>query len=312
MRSWNVCDLKEVLGPERGRFFGEGYRKVQYGANRRSACNPRGATYDCSVDYPEDWSITPMGNPRQPHLSTVDATILPLLGIEYAMSAGPANESMPRFHVSELELRSGNQPWNDLQSVPMSIRPVETNHSEHKYRATVGNIDTKLTLRKGPTGSTQEDPEADPAQGTPYGSFYRFTECRSTIESYSNDDREATGSHRFTTTLKPYGCPRGIEGSVWPAVSIADYLVTMGQMVQALVQLQHGTGRAGTLWMRSVSVTRAGLPSPLPTTLQSHVSITRDRLVRLRERHFRDLRISAQISDGTRVSASLAQEEGAQ
>lgn len=127
---WQPRTLEDVLGPSQGRFFGDGYRGVRHVLETAPETTEHaGAEWLARVSYPPNWSKDEAGISRRPHLSTVDAVVLPLKALD-ALDVEESDPSrLTTAHVSRIDLRAGSEPWFELDSVPLSIRRSETDES---------------------------------------------------------------------------------------------------------------------------------------------------------------------------------------
>ena len=98
-------DLEELLGPADERFFGAGYRGVAHELLGVPQEDDEGRISQAArIRYPRDWSVDPGGASRQPHLSTIDAVVLPLMALS---SADPTTTGA---RIAQIELRAGAEP----------------------------------------------------------------------------------------------------------------------------------------------------------------------------------------------------------
>ncbi len=301
---WVSTPLEEVLGPAQGRFFGGGYRDVRH---RVGTIRPTGAdTVELSahVSYPPGWSLDDTGRSREPHLSTIDAVVVPLLAL------GHLGESVTS-RVSRVDLRAGSRPWTDLEDVPAQLvreRSVHEQDGEKRcFRATVGNIRAFLEIAAADQRNDRYSVGTFPGI---YSGLYRLTRSKTELADYDPETGCLRALHHFEVQDgAPARALSGIEADYWPCVCVIDYLVVMGQLAQALIELRHGVGRAGGLWMRRMSISLGNVPASLPMRLESSMSLTRDKLIDRNGRRYRDIAVESCTSTGVRVSALLAQEE---
>lgn len=137
-----------------------------------------------------------------------------------------------------------------------------------------------------------------------------MTDSHSVLTGYEPEHLRLTRTHHFHSAgLASEAGLVGLEADYWPALTAVDYLVTMGQMAQALIELRRGAGRSGTLWMRSVSIRLADTPQPLPAAIDSSMSAIRDKLIERGDHHYRDIAVEATTSNRVHVNARLALEE---
>ncbi|GMA23288.1 hypothetical protein GCM10025864_10470 [Luteimicrobium album] len=249
-----LASLEDLLGPSEGRYFAAGYRNVRH---TLSTPRPEGSTLTATATahYPRDWSTDGSGRPRTPHLSSVDAVVLTTLALEDALGPGAA-----RQWVRDVELRSGTEPWWDLDTVPVTVSS-EPSDDGARYRGTVGNIRAVVHLAGEAAASSGAavPPDVGPSV---YHDAYRRTECTTWVRPVDRVAQDVRATHEFAVDGPdaPSGAS-GIESAYHPALTVVDYLVTMGQLTQVLVYELAGTARAavGNLWMRSLRI--LGVPA---------------------------------------------------
>lgn len=148
---WEPTKIEALLGPRRGRFFGSGYREVRYElASAASPAKTMDVIWSASAAYPPDWSRDPSGAPRDPHLSTIDAVVLPLRALGMTVKNEWPKLAQRRAYVSSIELRAGGTPWLDLDTIPLSIcyrgpDPNDPSRNQHIFDAVTGNIRASIT-----------------------------------------------------------------------------------------------------------------------------------------------------------------------
>ncbi|WP_369523618.1 AvrD family protein [Micrococcus luteus] len=114
--------IEDVLGPAEGRFFGRGYLGVRHILQGDPTVNPSGSTTAMAeVRYPEAWSLDASGKTREPHLSTLDAVILPLLTLSQHRDS-----DFQCAYVSRVDLHAGGTAWGNLANGPVTVTPSAT------------------------------------------------------------------------------------------------------------------------------------------------------------------------------------------
>lgn len=303
--------LDELLGSADRRFFGSGYRRVRHELLHSSSVEgDECVALTSRVDYPDDWSLGPSGEARSPHLSTIDAVVLSMMALS---RTDPAAARTHSARVVRAELRAGSEPWLDLSDVPVriqrsSIGPSDADDARELVEAKVGNIRSTITISRS-VADAHADADAVPVDESEdvYGGLYRRTTAESTLLAYEPEKHQVTARHSFSSDAREAAV--GIEGAFWPALTVVDHLVTMGQLAQALIQLRHGNARAGGLWMRKVAIELPQAPEPLPAEMTSVMVIDRDRSVELRGHRYRNIVVKARTSSDVSVTAHLAKED---
>jgi hypothetical protein len=303
-----VRTLEDALGPASRRYFGSGYKNVEHALRRETETSGGDGFHGLArLTYPPGWSQN-NGLEREPHLSTIDAVVLPLMALEEQMQAGDEQTRLGTHFVSRIDLRAGDAPWLDLAAVPVSVTSIEREATSLDFIGVTGNIRARLAL--APSGiSSRKATVAEGrtmARSSTYTNLYRTNSSNSRLTEFDGEAGRLTASHSFETSSDEVPAPESIEGSFWPAVTVVDYLVTMGQLAQALISLRHGVARSGTLWMRRMTISVPASPVPMPADLETRTVATRDRAVDRGGRRYRDVVIDSRASNGVQVVASLA------
>jgi len=134
--------LELLLGPAAGRYFGAGFREVNYtvtGRAHRGRATGLGAAH-----YPDSWSIDGQGKARRAHLSSIDAVVLPLLLIEQCGSRDLL-ASLESYFVASIRLRAGTSPWEQLDEIPIDMAMSKAPDAI-SLDGTVGNIRVAIHL----------------------------------------------------------------------------------------------------------------------------------------------------------------------
>ncbi|WP_121867939.1 AvrD family protein [Glutamicibacter nicotianae] len=291
-----LVNFESVLGPSSARYFGAGYRQVRHSLVSEPYSNDGEFVCSAAVFYPEEWSFDSSGKMRHPHLSTIDAVLLPLLVFDQLGVGANAR-------ILRVKFRAGSSAWEDLANVPIGISKLsDAEHSPEisKFRGKVGNIRFEIDLEM-----VCEIRNAQNICGIKglYDRSRVETHSTSIVESFQPTSETIYCSHRFELAVGKAGTSPGEQ-----EVSIVDHLVTMGQMAQALLAFKHNSGRSGTLWMRDVVIDLPREPETLPASFSSSMTITRDRVIERSNRRIRDFAVSADTSSGARILALLAQD----
>ena len=303
----NFTPLETVLGGAEGRYFGAGYRNVGYSLDRAQSQDGT-LTAVGQVHYPPAWSTDAGGGVRQPHLSSVDAALLPLALLEKQM-APREFAGAGRLRVTSLHLVAGSTPFLALDAVPIRLTVEATADGQH-IRAVVGNIKVTMALAVGTDLVDVRDDAAPEERTSVYSSLFRQVESTSSVRHVEDDAARLLGDHALSAP--PSAQPRGgFEALQWPAPTLIDYLVLMGQLTQALVYTAAGRQRAtsGPLWMRSIDIDLRGAPSVLPLRFQTGIQLLRDRTLRRGGVTLHDCKVEASTSTDVSALATLAYQE---
>lgn len=300
-------ELQQLLGPASGRYFAEGYREVRHDVHSIREFVPNTTTQFeaiAAVSYPPLWSVDRGGGTRTPHLSSVDAIVLPVLALQ---GSEHGDHQLERYWVREITLRAGSEPWWDLAEVPITMQ-LDASGSTLQLRAQSGNIRANIVLESA------EQPGSPAASSSgvgasSYGEGFRRIHCETELTGFDAERNELSSTHSFSAAEHPQEriCV-GIESQHWPAVTIIDYLVTMGQQVQALVYLAEHTNREqmGNLWMRTMRISRSAPPAALPLSTHTSTSLIRRRLIKRSGATIHDLTVASRSHCAVTAEATVA------
>ncbi|PJJ77361.1 avirulence D protein (AvrD) [Sediminihabitans luteus] len=306
MTRTRVSTLEDLLGPSTGRYFAAGYRHVEH-ALEVSGWLPSAGEYgptwsgSARVSYPAAWSVGTDGTPRRPHLSSVDAIALTVLAAERLVGA-----DAPGRWVRAIELRASHEPCWELDDVPLALVAQETDLGLCVH-GTVGTIRTAVIMTPPALEAS-----ATPSIGSVYGGSARRTTNRTVVDPIDHETCSVRSVRSFATDdptdLGPVG---GLESAYRPALTVIDHLVTMGQLVQALVQGLNSTDRdrMSNLWMRTMRISDVPRPAPLPVAIDTTTRVLRDTLVDRGGVRMHDLVVESLGSDGVHADARLAYQE---
>lgn len=286
--------VEQWLGPAEGRYFAAGYRRVGYRLSSLSGIGD-GVAFTAQAEYPVDWSLSDTGAPRSPHLSSVDAITLTVLAARELSRTSP---DQGHAWVRGITLRAGPAPWTDLACIPVRIA-ADDPRDGRTMNATVGNIRTQVAFGSG-VEATLRCPLDHEVDG------YRHTVAHTTIRSLCTDTATLEAVHSFTTEGRADTV--GNASQVGSALTVVDYLVTMGQLAQTLVIAVHGTNRQsmGNLWMRTMRIGTIDAPTHIPVSLATRTRITKDATIARPGARIHSLTVTSHSSDGVTGEAALA------
>lgn len=304
-RNW--IGLAEALGPAEGRYFGAGYRRVEH----RFAEAPLewGGLHWGIVQYPHAWSLGADGAARSPHLSSVDAIVLPLHLCKQIDRPLLNAEKSVSWRVRRIELRAGGRPWTELDRVPLRLSepPGSGANTSVAVAARVGNIRVRIELSQegmGSRGINSEGTESalnclvDLDSGPVAGDCQvrQSMTVQSELES-KHDNWSVDANFDFGSTRE---CLQAVPSAI-------DYFVLMGQLTQALIYRTYAADRAsvGNLWMRAINMT---FPETSVTAdaFQAVTSILGDAEHKVGHRDIRSLKIHSLTSHGVAAEALVA------
>ena len=258
--------VDDYLGPGDQRFFSAGYRRVDYlfgNVTAETANDCSGLlTTNIQLNYPGDWSRKVSRGALRPHLSTIDAIMLAAqLGELYLTHAYRLDgQARQRMWVRSLRIRAGATPDEELEAVPLTIRPLKTDGSTVVLDARIGAMRARCEIA-GVVGEPVADAAvyAGPEEllGSAENRYYGtgFTKRGHRIDELSIDvaDRSATASVSYTGD--DVGTA-GLGGAYQPAPTMIDLFATSLQLAQILLYETDGMsrGESNTLWMRGTDL----------------------------------------------------------
>lgn len=265
--------IEDLLGPAENRFFGNGFRAVEY---IRGPLTVRDDADHCTtvdsvvgVQYPGDWSVKKPTTGLKPHFSTLDGLIL---GAELAEASLASAEDPTRLsgaRIRRVQIRAGGQPQEDLGHISATAVRRATAPSSTIGDPTSSTVDCKLGGMRvrfdidhdpvvRPAGSTTySHPEQvlGSAKTRYYGDGFK-TRTQQIIDVAIGDD----GRHADATLLvddNGHSPSAGIGAGTAPTPSPVDIFVTALQTAQVLLYDLDDMSRAdsNTLWMRRTTIT---------------------------------------------------------
>lgn len=249
-----ISSIEKYLGPSDTRFFGSGYRRVDYKTRDLSVFadvdGAPGVRGSVEVTHPADWSIKSAGAQR-PHLSTIDALILGarLAGVTLKGLNTVSEPGRARPWLHRIVIKAGTSPLESR----FSALPVEARHRETRgvdgaadgFRSTfdcrIGNMRVQCVLGHGRGG--KGDPEDTELSGDGYRARRQHIQA---VEVDNSHDRIKAAVTLDSGALGMTATP-----------SMIDAFVVSLQLGQVLLYELDGVSRAksNTLWMRTTTVT---------------------------------------------------------
>jgi hypothetical protein len=283
--------VDDYLGPAATRFFGAGYRRVdyRYGDVVAEAFDDVAGKLETTVglSYPADWSKKTEGVTLRPHLSTVDGLILAIelseACLAHACRLSPGQRS--RLWVSGVRIKAGAEPNEELGTLdattrilatkPDSTVVLETTIGKMRMRCEIAGLDDPTRMSAATYATPSE--LLGPAAGRYYGDGFKTRSHRvsGVVVTPATLTSEATVEYEEESSL-PVGT-KGIGGDYHPSPTTVDCFVTALQLGQVLLYELDSLSRStsNTLWMRSTSL-RAERPrrgvldrSKLTTSLEN-------------------------------------------
>jgi len=285
--------VDDHLGPGATRFFGSGYRRVDYTVTG-AELSPDALRAVVEVHHPVDWSKKGEDKELRPHLSTLDVLILAVRAAETLTSRthGLDAAARRRTWIRRVDIKAPNKPIEDgFAALPFSAQHLTTEPAGDGLLVStldcrVSTMRVRVELVHAAAGGRAEvDEDLDTALGAGYPGLYGagFQRWRQFIDEVLTDVRDdATARADAMVLVEPPTDGRpdtGPESARGPVVSMIDSFVVALQLGQVLLYETDGLTRAesDTLWMRNTTIT-AGPPADrqaglwFPTTTELHDS----------------------------------------
>ncbi|WP_328872468.1 AvrD family protein [Streptomyces sp. NBC_00287] len=322
--------VDDYLGPGEKRFFGSGFRRVQYRYDKVEMTGGRdlptelGSRLD--VVYPADWSTkAKTRGDLRPHLSTVDGLIIAVhmseTALTHALGLGP--ESRRAGRVLSVRIKAGTGPDEELTGLPVRTTvlgvPVPDREGEavSRLQTMVGAMRVRTDLRH---------PLPEPAAGAAAASTYTgpaellgpvdrqyygtgFAARTQSVRKVAVRVAEAR-AHAVVDVAQEPGtvlATEGTEGLYQPFVGLIDTFVTSLQLGQILLYETDGISRgsSNTLWMRTTAMKASAEPDPIRYETPLDVRLENSTLLRRDEEIWRAADIVGQLAGNT-VRCSIA------
>lgn len=267
--------IDDYLGPSARRFFGSGYRRVNYTVSNvtltERETGPAGMTAVIGIRYPVDWSSKATGDLR-PHLSTIDVLILAVRAAEFLTSRAHGHDARQRTGtwVRRVDIKAPSAPVEDhLDEVVVTAKPLRGAPDEDGLVAStfdcrIATMRARVELMHEP-GTPRPGGDPHTAFGAGYPGLYGtgFQQQWQAVRDVMLDVR-AQRAEGVVTVGSPTGHPAlrgGPESADGPVVSLVDAFAVALQLGQVLLYETDRTtrGRSNTLWMRHTTIT-AGAP----------------------------------------------------
>ncbi|WP_159944511.1 MULTISPECIES: AvrD family protein [unclassified Nocardiopsis] len=325
----SISTVDEILGPGEKRFFGSGFRRVDYRYHdTKVSAEPDQqkveVTSGMTVRYPEDWSRKGTERKIVPHFSTIDALVAAAELSELCVTgrSGNGDPETSSAWLRSVRILAGGTPMEELDRIPLravrrSLAPLaeDPSWSVSVVDGTVGNmrVGCEVIHRTG-TGPRGEHVYSSPDDvlGEAGDRYFGkgFTSRRQEIRNVVVDPNGLRARADLSLHQDgPYArSGTGLEADYQPSVSMVDGFVTALQLAQIMLYDLDGIRRedSNTLWMRQ-TVLRAARPNRPAGADRVGVTttITEPALIRMGGFPWRTGDIVGEF-DGLRVTCSVA------
>ncbi|MBX6371731.1 MAG: hypothetical protein IRZ02_05700 [Acidothermus sp.] len=317
---WHIDDC---LGASRGRFFAEGYRRVERMIRevRLDAATDWRIVARASLHYPPDWSCKATGQ-LVPHLSSIDALLIACDLIEaYLLAATTmSTDERRRAWICGFKMLAGSQPTERLEEFDVCARPIDTQEvvgalGTHRtvFECRVASI--KLSVTTEHNGALKPQPREIAAERCSdllgpdcaryLGSHYRHRK-QEISEIRIGEDGESVEARVATPPIE-VGEDYGLGGWYHPTLSCIEVIAALAQLAQVLLYTWDNLSRdrSNTLWMRSVWMSCRSPYHPVELPALARVGTRHRNVVELGGRQWRTAELHGKLLDFT-VGAKLA------
>jgi hypothetical protein len=289
--------VDDHLGPRTGRYFGEGFKRVNH---RLTAVDvdpaERAGRVEAKVglEYPTDWSKKATGSLR-PHLSSIDALLIAAQLCEmyllHSYSLTPAQRQ--RMWLRHVDIRAGSAPQEELED--LSIRAVNTSRriaavgicsTVSTFSCVVGALrvtcevehDINRPLFHPLHLQTADDLLGDPDSrhfGNAYKARTQFIRAVDVAPEAGHVEALVAVTSGETPDESSHAADQGLGGRYQPSLSMVDGLLVLAQLAQVVAYRMDGLSRANTntMWMRRLTLNASTPFQPMRHPFVSSVNV---------------------------------------
>jgi hypothetical protein len=263
--------IDDYLGPSATRFFGAGYRRVDYDVHGVELANTDDGRAilraGVAIRYPTDWSTKGDRTDLRPHLSTIDAIILAVRAAEFRVrhSFGLTPTQQARIWLRRVDIKAPTRPVEDtLRSLIVTATHTATlpEHgrlvSTYDCRVETMRVRVELVHDSGePVVGTDLDLLFGAGYPGLYGGGFRYQSQRVDGAVVDVAAQRASASVLIDSPPDHPALAGGLESAHGPVVSMVDSFAVTLQLGQVLLYAVDGTSRgaSSTLWMRHTTIT---------------------------------------------------------
>ncbi|MET7765720.1 AvrD family protein [Streptomyces sp. NPDC005393] len=319
-----LASVDDHLGPAEQRFFGRGFRRVNYDIGEVRLARTSGgavlARSSVGVRYPADWSKKAAGTDLRPHFSTIDGIVIAAQLAEACLS-GPGADLRDAW-LGKVRMTVGTSPQEDLARLPAEATLRRTHPIAEDPARVVSVVDCAVGTMRVRCEVEHAHTSVRPTEGErTYGGLDAllgpaadryFGEGFTTRQQYIRDvdvDHVALRADAGLTVVHENGAPlptAGLEGAYQPSASMVDAFVTALQLAQIMLYDLDGMRRqdSNTLWMRQTTLT-ASRPDRPAEGIPVMTRLDDPGLLRMGGSTWRTLNVVAELA-GIHVRSAVA------
>jgi Pseudomonas avirulence D protein (AvrD) len=268
----SLRSVDEYLGDAEKRFFGAGFRRVQYRFGEVRIESPGSLETVVAVVHPVDWSKKSTSADLPPHLSTVDALLLTVNMSEmYLTHARRLTEiSRARSWVRSVKIKAGANPEENLDNLVFRTSLMQTRADSDSLCGFVSMLHTQVggmrvrceiehergDLVEASAVYNTPDELLGPAANRYYGDGFKARTHRLVNVQADLRESRATASVELCSATENIGINGGLESVYFPTPTMIDCFVVNLQLAQILLYEMDCIQRteSNTLWMRRTAL----------------------------------------------------------
>lgn len=305
MQDVNFSHIENHLGPAADRFFGAGFKRVEYGT-RHLSLSDHAVVSSVSLSYPAGWSKKIGSGELVPHLSTIDALAIAVNLCQDVLLEKSAN--VDGFWIKRISIKAGKKPEEDLRDIKAQMQEGKTRVDEQGntlfiFNGHVGGMSLQVEIIKPANHDAGLEHEHS------CSSYYAagFRKRKQLIDDIVFDSPLKAISKLVVVDEEPNMLRAGIEADYPDAVTPIDAFVSHLQIAQVLLYKLDGLkrGESNTLWMRATHIT-AQDPAKRSATARVLMTELKDaNIISVKGENWRVADIVGQLC-GLTVSCSVA------
>ncbi|RML87034.1 AvrD family protein [Pseudomonas savastanoi] len=306
MQDLSFSTIENHLGPAKDRFFGDGFKHVEYSA-RHVNLTESAANASISLSYPANWSKKNDSGELIPHLSSIDALTISInLSQDILLNRF---KSIDHCWVRRISIRAGKKPEEDLRNINAKITKESQGLDSQGDTNLIfgGNVGTMTVQLEFIIPAAHEvDTIKDSTEKNCYSlHFKNRTQFIDDIIFYS--PLNAISKLFVANDNEPHFLPGGIEANYPNIINPVDSLVSYAQIAQALLYKLDGLtrGESNTLWMRNLNIIAENPAKRRAATRLLVTELKRANIVSLNGENWRVAEVAGHMN-GITFSSSVA------
>ncbi|MHB9461974.1 AvrD family protein (plasmid) [Pseudomonas amygdali pv. morsprunorum] len=306
MQDLSFSNIEKHLGPAKDRFFGDGFKHVEYSA-RHVNLTESAVDSNITLSYPANWSKKNDSGELIPHLSTIDALTISInLSQDILLNRF---KSIDHCWVRRISIKAGNKPEEDLININAKItkeNQVLDSQGDTNlfFFGNVGAMTVQLELIM--PAAHEVNTVRDSAEKNCYSlHFKNRTQFIDDIIFYS--PLSAISKLFIADDNEPHFSLGGIEANYPNIMNPVDSLVSHAQIAQALLYKLDGLtrGESNTLWMRSLNIIAENPAKRIAATRLLVTELKRANIVSVKGKNWRIAEVAGHMN-GITLSSSVA------